>query len=316
MPNSFDQYRNSSLSFVNKAWNGLPVAGQYGGTGVANTGKTLTLGGNVTFSGAFAVQFTMPGAFTYTFPGATGTLADLASTQTFTNKTLTSPTLNTPTLNSPTMVTPVLGTPTSGNLTNCTFPTLNQNTSGYAEALKSATTTVSVSAAAAPTALQVLQATSATTATWQDKLVGDHKIIVHTGNGYGSTNTRCRRYTTTLSSVGTDISYTNSTTAGATFTINTTGLYAITVGDGASTAGTAMFGASVNTSQGATALESINVAARVVSGFTPASLPSSGATASCVAYFTAGDEIRPHIGGVAAVNSTSNLAFFSIRRVG
>lgn len=29
-----------------------------------------------------------------------------------------------------TMVTPVLGTPTSGNLANCTFPTLNQNTSG------------------------------------------------------------------------------------------------------------------------------------------------------------------------------------------
>jgi hypothetical protein len=31
-----------------------------------------------------------------------------------------------------TMVTPVLGTPTSGNLANCTFPTLNQNTSGTA----------------------------------------------------------------------------------------------------------------------------------------------------------------------------------------
>lgn len=31
-----------------------------------------------------------------------------------------------------TMVTPVLGTPTSGTLTNCTFPTLNQNTTGSA----------------------------------------------------------------------------------------------------------------------------------------------------------------------------------------
>ena len=30
---------------------------------------------------------------------------------------------------SPTLVTPILGTPTSGTLTNCTFPTLNQNTS-------------------------------------------------------------------------------------------------------------------------------------------------------------------------------------------
>ena len=60
-----------------------------------------------------------------------------------------------------------LGTPSSGTLTNCTFPTLNQNTSGYAEALKSATTTVSVSASAAPTSGQVLTATSGTAATWQ-----------------------------------------------------------------------------------------------------------------------------------------------------
>jgi hypothetical protein len=36
---------------------------------------------------------------------------------------------------SPTLVTPLLGTPTSGTLTNCTFPTLNQNTSGTAAGL-------------------------------------------------------------------------------------------------------------------------------------------------------------------------------------
>lgn len=34
--------------------------------------------------------------------------------------------------NGPTLVAPVLGTPASGNLANCTFPTLNQNTSGSA----------------------------------------------------------------------------------------------------------------------------------------------------------------------------------------
>jgi hypothetical protein len=33
---------------------------------------------------------------------------------------------------SPTLVTPALGTPSSGNLSNCTFPTLNQNTTGTA----------------------------------------------------------------------------------------------------------------------------------------------------------------------------------------
>jgi len=36
---------------------------------------------------------------------------------------------------SPALVTPDLGTPSSGTLTNCTFPTLNQNTSGTAAGL-------------------------------------------------------------------------------------------------------------------------------------------------------------------------------------
>jgi hypothetical protein len=36
---------------------------------------------------------------------------------------------------SPSLVTPVLGTPSSGNLANCTFPTLNQNTTGSAATL-------------------------------------------------------------------------------------------------------------------------------------------------------------------------------------
>jgi len=49
-------------------------------------------------------------------------LVDLSSTQTLTNKTLTSPTLTAP----------VLGTPASGNLANCSFPTLNQSTTGNA----------------------------------------------------------------------------------------------------------------------------------------------------------------------------------------
>jgi hypothetical protein len=46
-----------------------------------------------------------------------------SSTDTLTNKTLTSPTLTTP----------ALGTPDSGDLTNCTFPTLNQSTTGNAD---------------------------------------------------------------------------------------------------------------------------------------------------------------------------------------
>ena len=40
---------------------------------------------------------------------------------------------------SPTLITPVLGTPASGNLANCTFPTLNQSTTGNADTATLAT---------------------------------------------------------------------------------------------------------------------------------------------------------------------------------
>jgi hypothetical protein len=60
---------------------------------------------------------------TLTLPTSTDTLVGRATTDTLTNKTLTSPTLTTP----------ILGTPQSGDLTNCTFPTLNQSTTGNAD---------------------------------------------------------------------------------------------------------------------------------------------------------------------------------------
>ncbi len=63
-----------------------------------------------------------------------------------------------------------LGTPASGTLTNCTFPTLNQDTTGKSaktDALNSATTVVNVSSATAPSSGQVLTATANNAATWQ-----------------------------------------------------------------------------------------------------------------------------------------------------
>jgi hypothetical protein len=74
-------------------WNGTVIAGQYGGTGVNNSGKTITLGGNLTTSGAHATTFTTTGTTGVTLP-TTGTLATLAGTETFTNKTLTTPDIN------------------------------------------------------------------------------------------------------------------------------------------------------------------------------------------------------------------------------
>lgn len=55
-------------------WEGTLVGPSYGGTGVNNGSSTLTLGGNLITSGAFASTFTMTGITGVTFP-TTGTLA-------------------------------------------------------------------------------------------------------------------------------------------------------------------------------------------------------------------------------------------------
>ncbi len=49
------------------------ITGEFGGTGVANTGKTITLGGNLTTSGAFTTTFTVTANTNVTLPDS-GTL--------------------------------------------------------------------------------------------------------------------------------------------------------------------------------------------------------------------------------------------------
>lgn len=64
---------------VTGTWNASVVAGLYGGTGVANSGKTITLGGNFTTSGAFTTTLTVTGNTNVTLP-TTGTLLTSTST--------------------------------------------------------------------------------------------------------------------------------------------------------------------------------------------------------------------------------------------
>jgi hypothetical protein len=111
-------------TIVTGTWQGSVIAGQYGGTGVANTGKTITIGGNFTHTGAHTLGVTTTANTTVTLP-VTGTLATLAGTETFTNKTLTSPVIativNTGTLTLPTSTDTLVGRATTDTLTNKTI---------------------------------------------------------------------------------------------------------------------------------------------------------------------------------------------------
>jgi hypothetical protein len=82
---------SSSLTTVGTigtgVWNGTIITGAYGGTGVANTGKTITLGGNLTTSGAFATTITASNTTSVTLP-TSGTLVGSNDTGTVTNTML------------------------------------------------------------------------------------------------------------------------------------------------------------------------------------------------------------------------------------
>ena len=60
-------------------WNGTVISPTYGGTGVNNGSSTITLGGNLTLSGAFATTLTVTGPTTVTLP-TSGTLVNSAVT--------------------------------------------------------------------------------------------------------------------------------------------------------------------------------------------------------------------------------------------
>ena len=143
-------------------WQGSVIDGAYGGTGVANTGKTITIGGNLTTSGAHTTTLTTTANTTLTLP-VTGTLATLAGTETFTNKTLTAPVIativNSGTLTLPTSTDTLVGRATTDTLTNKTITgavittgSINNTPIGASTANTGAFTTLAASGAVTFTA--------------------------------------------------------------------------------------------------------------------------------------------------------------------
>lgn len=141
--------------------------------------------------------------------------------------------------------------------------------------------------------------------------VGHHEVTVHTGNGYGTTNTCVRRFTTVLVNTGSGITYADSAANAGSFTINETGLYEVYYQDGGSASN--YIGVSVNSSALTTTLDGVPVANRVAMAWMPSA--SRVTSVARTMRFTAGDVIRAQAGN-GSIDLTSNLVCFSIRKVG
>lgn len=179
-------------------------------------------------------------------------------------------------------------------------------------ALKQAATDTATGVVELATAAEVATGTDTTRAITPAALRGgaiNSIVRLYTANGYGSTNTVIRRFTTTLESAGSDITYADSATLGATFTIVNSGVYSISYNDSFNAASN--FGLSLNSAQLTTAILSLTAANRIANTTTAAN--NQSALVSLTRYFAAGDVIRAHAEGTAV--GGTNVTQFTIARV-
>ncbi|MCB1949127.1 hypothetical protein, partial [Nitrosomonas sp.] len=136
-------------------------------------------------------------------------------------------------------------------------------------------------------------------------LLEDNSVIVHSGNGYGSTNVKIRRFTTVEENLGSSITYADSATDGASFTINQDGVYALYYQDkGQDTH-------AITRNANGTINPIINNASQNLAA--SSTTGTSVKSISRVAKLNAGDVVRAHTNGVSIETDASVL--FSIRRL-
>lgn len=141
--------------------------------------------------------------------------------------------------------------------------------------------------------------------------VPNSEVFVDTGNGRGSTNTAIRRFSNTRSQVGAAITYADSSTDGASFTINENGIYSINYHDGL-TDSSAALAISVNSSALTTGALSLTYAQgrRAVSQTSAAGSTDSAHT---TLRLQKGDIVRAVIAG--GTPSTDDDVYFHIIKI-
>jgi len=138
-------------------------------------------------------------------------------------------------------------------------------------------------------------------------------VKVYGSLGPASTNTAILHYNTIATNIGGDISYSTSSTAGDTFTINHDGLYTGGINN-YNSSGAAAQGMSVNSNQLTTGISSITAANILTETASPAS--GTPGFACWTAFLRAGDVVRPHCNSGAGISSTDATLFCYVARIG
>jgi len=137
------------------------------------------------------------------------------------------------------------------------------------------------------------------------------QVRLSTGNGFGSSSTKIRRWTTTEQNVGSAITYADSATLGATFTINTTGVYAITYTEEGDT-GAPLFGISLNATGGDLTSNLNDLSISKILTITNTNSGNYRNCCSWVGKLTAGDVIRCHTNNGGGGTFADNVQVFTI----
>lgn len=137
------------------------------------------------------------------------------------------------------------------------------------------------------------------------------EVFLTGGNGFGSTSTVIRRFTTTLVNRGSAITYADSATLGGTFTINEPGVYSMKYSDG-NTLAIDRLGISLNSTELTTGINAISNSTRLAQDRTSAANDFENVFVS--RRLRAGDVIRAHTLG--SNNMTADdIVTFSIIKV-
>jgi len=166
---------------------------------------------------------------------------------------------------------------------------------------------------AAGTSGYYLKSNGASAPTWValSTSVGDHEYTLTTGNGFGSTNTNIRVFTTVARNVGTAITGANCATLGASATINEAGIYSIFYSDFDSGTGQ-WYGISLNSASLSTSIQSItSYPERLASN--QVVVAGRQLCLSVTRLFAVGDVIRPHCTSTMSGANTTNI--FSVVKV-